>query len=386
MEKGKPTFDRNRRNQNRKGMGMKENQDFLTKQIITYIGNKRLLLPHIEREVEIIRRHLKKEKMICADLFAGSGIVGRMLKKHASLLYVNDLEEYSYVVNSCYLSNKEDFPEKDYHRYRRQLQERLKAPKMDGVIFRNYAPKNLANILEGERVFYTPENAQRIDTARDFIAELPPELQKYFLAPLLYEASVHVNTGGVFKGFYKDSRTGKGRFGGTAENALPRILGRIEILPPVFSNFRSGLQISRGDANQEISRLPEMDILYLDPPYNQHPYGSNYFMLNVIAANQLNAPISKVSGIPDNWNRSAYNSKKTAAFALRAIAEQARARFLIVSYNSEGFIGREEMQELLGSFGKVKTVEMEYNAYRASRNLSNRSVHVREYLFVLKKA
>ena len=40
-----------------------------------------------------------------------------------------------------------------------------------------------------------------------------------------------------------------------------------------------------------------LDLVYLDPPYNQHPYGSNYFMLNVIANNQT-TKISKVSGIP----------------------------------------------------------------------------------------
>ena len=59
--------------------------------------------------------------------------------------------------------------------------------------------------------------------------------------------------------------------------------------------------------------------------------------------------------------------------------------FIIISYNSEGFIGKEEMQEMLQAFGSLKTVEIKYNTYRAARNLSSRSAHVREYLFVLKK-
>ena len=364
---------------------MKENSDFLTKQIITYIGNKRLLLEQIEQETRAISRALNKEKLVCADLFAGSGIVGRMLKKHSSVLYINDLEYYSYVINSCYLSNREDFPAAEYDRFYMEWKERLKTPITGGLIAGSYAPQESDRILEGERVFYTPENARIIDTARAFIAELPRPMQKYFLAPLLYEASVHVNTGGVFKGFYKDVRTGRGKFGGTAENALPRIMGRIELRPPVFSNFRSELILTQDDANRQIGRLPEVDLLYLDPPYNQHPYGSNYFMLNVIAAGQITAPVSPVSGIPADWNRSVYNQRKKAATALRLLIEQARAKFIIISYNSEGFIGKAEMQEMLQPFGSLKTVEIKYNTYRAARNLSSRSAHVREYLFVLKK-
>ena len=364
---------------------MRENPDFLTKQIITYIGNKRLLLGQIEQEVEAIRRALNQKKLVCADLFAGSGIVGRMLKQHSSVLYVNDLEYYSYVINSCYLSNREDFPAAEYDRFFAEWKERLKTPLTGGLIAGSYAPQNVDRILEGERVFYTPENARMIDTARTFITELPAAMQKYFLAPLLYEASVHVNTGGVFKGFYKDAHTGRGKFGGTAENALSRIMGRIELQPPVFSNFSSELVITQADANRQISQLPELDLLYLDPPYNQHPYGSNYFMLNIIATGQVKAPISPISGIPEDWNRSVYNQKQKAAIALRQMIEQAPAKYIIISYNSEGFIGKEEMQEMLQALGSLKTVEIKYNTYRAARNLSSRSAHVREYLFVLKK-
>ena len=75
-------------------MQLQENKDFLTTQIITYLGNKRDLLSHIEHEVELISQKLKKEKLVCADLFSGSGIVARMLKSHAEKLIVNDLENY----------------------------------------------------------------------------------------------------------------------------------------------------------------------------------------------------------------------------------------------------------------------------------------------------
>ena len=67
-----------------------ENKAFLTNQIITYLGNKRALIGIIEKEVEAISLKLGKEKLVCADLFSGSGIVARMLKRHSSRLIVND--------------------------------------------------------------------------------------------------------------------------------------------------------------------------------------------------------------------------------------------------------------------------------------------------------
>ena len=62
-----------------------------------------------------------------------------------------------------------------------------------------------------------------------------------------------------------------------------------------------------------------------------------------------------------------------------------RAKFVIISYNSEGFISFGEMFHMLEKYGKVKTVEIAYNTFRGSRNLRNRDIHVSEYLFVLEK-
>ena len=62
---------------------MAENNDFLTTQIITYIGNKRILIGHIQKEIELIKEKLNKKKLVCADLFSGCGIVARMLKRFA---------------------------------------------------------------------------------------------------------------------------------------------------------------------------------------------------------------------------------------------------------------------------------------------------------------
>ena len=366
---------------------MTENPAYLTTQLITYLGNKRSLIGYIENEVNQIAAELGKKKLVCADLFSGSGVVARMLKSHSSTLIVNDLEEYSAEINSCYLSNKSDFPAAAYKKYYQKIQTLCEQKKIPGIITKNYAPKNDKKIQPGERVFYTHQNALLLDTYRTLIDRVvdKPELKKYFLAPLITEASVHTNTSGVFKGFYKDKNTGLGCFGASGKDALTRIMGKIELKEPVLSNFESDVVIYKKDAITLASELQKLDIAYLDPPYNQHPYGSNYFMLNLILKNKLDVEVSPVSGITQGWNRSVFNKAKLALDSMEQIIASLQSKYTIISYNSEGFITFDQMVQMLAKYGEVKTVEINYNTFRGSRNLQNRSIHVSEYLFVLKK-
>ena len=164
-------------------------------------------------------------------------------------------------------------------------------------------------------------------------------------------------------------------------------MGQVELPVPVFSNFKSKTEIYKEDTVELSSKLKKIDIAYLDPPYNQHPYGSNYFMLNIIAQNKIpDTKLSKVSGIPANWNRSIFNKKNSALNSMEKIISALDAKFIIISYNSEGFIKFGEMKSMLEKYGKLKTVEIAYNTFRGSRNLNARNIHVSEYLFVLEKS
>lgn len=358
---------------------------FRTEQVITYLGNKRKLLPYIEAAVKDIQKEIGKDKLVCADLFSGSGVVARMLKPYSSTLITNDMELYSKLINDCYLTNEEDFDIEKYQTYKDALDKHCETLQ-EGVIAKNYAPKNDADIEAGERAFYTTRNAQYIDTAMDFILnQIETEYQKFFIAPLLYEASVHANTSGIFKSFYKNSTTGKGQFGGNAKNCLERITGEISIKKPVFSEHKAKHISLQGDTNEIVADLTEMDVAYLDPPYNQHGYGSNYFMLNTIAKHKLGKNLSKVSGIPNDWNRSDYNRKDKVLSALEELVGKLNSRYIIISYNSDGFITKTAMEEMLKKYGDLNTVSVKYNTYRGSRNLNKRDIYVNEYLFVLKK-
>ncbi len=361
-----------------------ENPDFLSKQLITYIGNKRALLPFIGKGLERVKTRLGKSRLRCFDVFSGSGVVTRFLKQHSQELYANDLEAYSRVINRCYLTNREEFKKGEFDQVFQEITRRLEdEPLRGGLIAELYAPQDDQRIGKGERAFYTPRNARYIDTARALIGQVDEGFRDYLLAPLLSEASIHANTSGVFKGFYKNPETGVGQFGGHNRDAQKRIMGNIELPYPLFSNFSCPCTVLQGDANQV--QVPELDLAYLDPPYNQHPYGSNYFMLNTILNYQRPSSISAVSGIPTDWNRSRYNKKAEAYAALADLVEGLKAKFLLLSFNSDGFIAQEEMVELLSAHGRVETLETRYNTFRGSRNLAGRAIHVKEYLYLLEK-
>ncbi|MDR1388661.1 MAG: DNA adenine methylase [Treponema sp.] len=365
---------------------IEENNDYLNKQIITYIGNKRALLPFIKKGINKVLIRLNKKKMKTFDVFSGSGIVARFLKNYSSKIIVNDLEKYSEVINGCYLTNFSEINMQKMIEYYNKMLNQLEEEKLNpGLITKLYAPRSRNVIRKNDRAFYTYRNACYIDTARKYIERMPGEYKKYFMAPLLSEASVHSNTSGVFKGFYKDSKTNIGKFGGNNEDALTRILGNIAIPFPIFSNFECEYEVHRGDSNIIIDSVDNIDLAYIDPPYNQHPYGSNYFMLNLIVDYVEPQSISSISGIPDNWNRSFYNKRAYAYNSFKELIEKLKAKYLLISFNSEGFISHDEMVKLLKKIGKLEILETKYNTFRGSRNLKNRDIYVKEYLYLVEK-
>lgn len=363
-----------------------ENPDYLCRQLITYIGNKRTLLKPISAAVAQVKQRLGKDRLQVFDAFSGSGIVSRFLKAHASLLIVNDLEEYAAAVSRCFLRNRSSVDFQTLEETVADLNaQALNASLPAGFIEELYSPEDEAHITRNDRVFYTKENARRLDNYRRLLDAVPCGIQELLMGPLLSEASIHANTAGVFKGFYKNRHTRVGQFGGTGSDALTRILGTILLEPPVLSNFECDYEVFQEDANELAVRLKNLDMAYIDPPYNQHPYGSNYFMLNLIVRYERPAQVSEVSGIPAGWKRSDYNVRSKSLPKLKQLLKTIDTPFLLISFNNEGFISPDEMHALLNDLGRVDMCEIKYNAFRGSRNFNHRPLHVTEQLFLVER-
>lgn len=363
-----------------------ESPEYLSRQLLTYLGNKRALLDPIAAATARVQARLGGRPLHILDSFSGSGVVSRLLKGYAARLISNDIEEYAATMARCFLRNTDDI---DHHALNLAIAAANayadSAPLPPGFIEELYAPRDEARITSADRVFYTRENARRIDHLRQSIATAPAELHDLLLGPLLSAASVHANTAGVFKGFYKDRRTKIGRYGGTGSDALQRIRAKIRLQRPVLSRFHATVEVYREDANELVRRLRGLDLAYIDPPYNQHPYGSNYFMLNLIVRYERPQRISRVSGIPEDWQRSAYNIRDRAVPLLSDLIAHTDASHLLVTCNDEGYVGPIAMRELLRTFGRVDSVAIPYTAFRGSRNLDARPLRVTEHLFLVER-
>lgn len=361
-----------------------ESPHYLSKQLITYIGNKRGLSTNIERAILAARSRLGGRKLSALDLFSGSGFVTRLLKKHSQLLIANDLEAYSEIANRCFLTNYGADLLRGVGEAVANLNRRVDAGESrDGFVREMYSPVDDQDIQLGERVFYTNENASRLDFYAQEIASLDEPLRSLILGPLLSQASMYANTSGVFKGFYKDKHTGIGKFGAAAGDALKRILQPISLEVPILSKFQTESLIYRRDANALVEDLPELDLVYIDPPYNQHPYGSNYFMLNLLVDYRRPVDFSQVSGIPTDWKRSGYNVRKQSLPLVLDLVKRLPARFLLVSFNAEGYVQTEDLRSALDAHGHVDEFVIPYNTFRGSRNLRDRAIHVNEHLFLM---
>lgn len=361
--------------------------EYLTDHLITYLGNKRRLLPFINGVVEDVKKQLAADTLSIFDGFAGSGCVSRLLKYHASKLFVNDQEKYSETINRCYLANCSEIDRKKIVELIDWLNDNKASSGEAGFIEQNYAPQDDDNIQAGERVFFTRRNARIIDTIRMLIREEIETKQPFYLpfvlAPLLVKTSIHNNTSGVFKGFHK--KNGIGHFGGAGENALQRIKGEIFLECPIFCERECPVEVLRGDTTAVAADLPEVDLAYYDPPYNQHPYGSNYFMLNIV--NDYDSPEIQfgVSGIAKEWNRSEYNKRQHAPLSLDKLLAATNAKFIVISYNNEGIIPIRDFENIVRRHGIVECKEKDYNTYRGSRNLKDRDLKVKELLWVIRK-
>ncbi len=360
---------------------------FVYQTMLTCIGNKRKLVSNIRSIIDDIRILLSKEKLNIVDGFAGSSVVSRELTYISENLYTNDMELYSYLMAYCYLVNPSDIQkERVSHHIKIMNEIAEKGPYYEGIICKLYAPKDSKSIKEGERCFYTRENALIIDTLRKYISEnVEEDITNYCLVPLLNKASINTNTAGVFKGFYKKDNIGW--FGGKGEFALSRITKPIRLDIPVWNCSIYKAFPSNKDINVLVNELPNnIDVMYLDPPYNQHPYGSNYFMLNVIAKNEEPIEISNVSGIPTNWNKSNYNKHTSAVESMKTLMSGGltKSTYLLISYNNEGIITDSDWKILFEPYN-LKKYEINYDTYKGSRNLKDRSDKVIEIMYLVSK-
>jgi adenine-specific DNA-methyltransferase len=90
-------------------------------------------------------------------------------------------------------------------------------------------------------------------------------------------------------------------------------------------------------------------LAYLDPPYNQHRYFTNYHVWETLVA--WDAPEAygvarKRLDARDPSTHSVFNSKKTMPTALASVVRSVDCDLLVLSYNNESWLGLEELEAM----------------------------------------
>lgn len=350
-----------------------------------YIGNKTRLLGFIGEAID----RLGIVPGTAHDAFAGTASVGRALKERGWRVASSDLMTYAYVFQRAYVVVQRVPGFADVRAGDPEFRRALRSPAFRAAAARR-GDGALATVAEflarwidpergfvsehfapaGGRLFFTQENAGRIDAVRRRLHEWRAEglvgddAYYLLLAALLEGADRVANTAGVYAAYIKAWQPNARR----ALDLAPR--------PPVRG--ARGSTAHREDAATVARRLPAVDLLYVDPPYNARQYAGYYHVPEVIARGWFDGtPVlrGKTGLLTDPSLRSAWCSPHRVGHALHELLAATRARHVLVSYNSEGLLSEARLCATLREAsvdGVVTPFAREYRRYRADSDHERR--------------
>ena len=313
-----------------------------------------------------------------ADLFGGTGIVSySLVKKYQNItrIITNDSEPYSFVIMNAMLKST-------YSLACREFIDKVNTFAIDDTeeypmpISEFYSPSG-----SDGRMFFTIENAKRIDYVRNEINKYKDILTNgeymFLLASLLVSADKVSNTASVYGAYLK-------QFKKRANDKF--------ILRPIHMNeqeIKSEVKVFNNDVmSDEIYEvMKDIDVVYLDPPYNARQYSKNYFPLNIIVSGDVKREqLRGKTGIPDDCFVSDFCKKREASKSFKNLFEKLfrkGVKKVVMSYNSEGIVPKEYIMEEMRTSGytRVSCKIKQYSRFKSSR-LEGQQKTVEEYLFI----
>ncbi len=307
--------------------------------MIKYIGSKRRLVPELGELAERVGART------ALDLFTGTTRVAQELKRRGAFTWAVDNARYSNALARCYV--EADARAVDRGELRAALAHLDALPGREGYVTETFCRRAR---------YFQPPNGARIDAIRDALRDefAGSPLFPILLTSLLEAADRVDSTTGLQMAYLKAW--------------APRSHNRLELREPALLDGAGAAM--RGDALELARLLPEVDLAYLDPPYNQHSYYRNYHVWETLVA--WDAPdhygvACKRDDCRDPANRSPFNSRPRFREALAEVVRTVRARVLVLSYNDEAWVSLDELVELCAPRGAVAVLEFDSARYVGAR-------------------
>lgn len=303
--------------------------------MLKYLGSKRTLVPVLgELAVASGARS-------AVDLFTGTTRVAQELKRRGLTVTATDVATYSGILSDCFVATDADAIDE------RELTAEL--ARLDALPGR---PGYFTETFCERSRFFQPRNGARVDAIRDALEEQRDStLFPVLLTSLMMAADRVDSTTGLQMAYLK-------QWAPRAHKDL--VLRRPELLPGPGSTVV-------GDVMATIDALPPTDLMYLDPPYNQHRYFANYHIWETLvrwdAPEHYGVACKRVDA-RDAGTKSVFNSRRTMPAALASVIQRARAEVLVVSYNDESWITADEMTLMLREAGREDVRLLAFDAKR----------------------
>jgi adenine-specific DNA-methyltransferase len=307
--------------------------------VIKYIGSKRRLVPVLS---EILGASGARNGL---DLFTGTTRVAQAMKALGMTVTAVDSARYSEVFARCYIET--DARDLDRHELELAIAHLNATSPRTGYVTETFCR---------ESRFFPPFNGEKIDAVRDAIERdfSGGPLYPVVLTSLLEAADRVDSTTGVQMAYVKQW--------------APRSFKPLELRVPALLD-RAGAAV-RADACEVAGRLGRFDVAYLDPPYNQHRYFTNYHVWETLVA--WDAPdhygvACKRSDARDVETKSAFNSKRSMPAALARVVADVDCELLILSYNDESWLTLDQLVSMCSHHEVVTTLSFDSARYVGAR-------------------
>jgi adenine-specific DNA-methyltransferase len=296
--------------------------------MIKYIGSKRRLVPVLGRLLE------RSRARSALDLFTGTTRVAQEFKRRGAEVWAVDMARYSEAFARCYVETDARYVDRDA--LSTAVAELDALPGRNGYVTETFCRRAR---------YFQPKNGRRIDAIRDAIAEryAGSWLEPILLTSLIEAADRVDSTTGVQMAYLK--------------SWAPRSHNDLELRVPTLLPGRG--HTVRADAAHAVRRLAAVDLAYLDPPYNQHRYFTNYHVWETLVA--WDAP--PVYGVArkrvdarEPSTKSRFNVRAEIGPALRDAISRVRARLVVVSFSDEGWVSLSDLVSMGSSRGHVRVL------------------------------
>lgn len=275
------------------------------------------------------------------DAFSGTTRVAQEFKSRGYHVTAVDSARYSRVLGECYVAT--DLHSIGPQELHQALQYLDNLPGIDGYVTETFCRQSR---------FFQPFNGARIDAIREALEREFTDSPLYpVLLTSLMEAADRVDsTTGLHMAYVKEW--------------APRSFNSLELRAPQL--LPGGGTVVQGNILDVVGELPEADVAYLDPPYNQHSYYANYHIWETLVA--WDKPgyygvACKRSDVRDAANKSPFNRKREIHGALRQVIEKMPARLLLISFSNEGWVSLEDIMDMCKDRGYLEVLSFDHKRY-----------------------